>query len=56
MRIVVIGGSGLIGSKLANKLRELGHEAVAASAPSGVDTVTGAGLAEAFKDPMLWLM
>ena len=47
MRIVVIGGSGLIGTKLVNKLREHGHEAVAASPASGVDTLTGAGLAEA---------
>ena len=47
MRIVVIGGSGLIGTKLVNNLREHGHEAVAASPASGVDTLTGAGLAEA---------
>src|SRR5215813_8094661 len=47
MKIVVIGGSGLIGSKLVNKLREHGHEAVAASPNSGVNTVTGEGLAEA---------
>src|SRR6266436_6082570 len=47
MKIVVIGGSGLIGTKLVNKLREHGHEAVAASPASGVDTLTGAGLAEA---------
>jgi uncharacterized protein YbjT (DUF2867 family) len=46
MKIVVIGGSGLIGSKLVNKLREHGHEAVAASPASGVDTLTGAGVAE----------
>jgi uncharacterized protein YbjT (DUF2867 family) len=49
MKIVVIGGSGLIGSKLVTKLRELGHEAVAASPNSGVNTVTGEGLAEAVK-------
>jgi uncharacterized protein YbjT (DUF2867 family) len=49
MKIVVIGGSGLIGTKLVNKLREDGHEAVAASPASGVDTLTGAGLAEALK-------
>ena len=49
MKIVVIGGSGLIGSKLVNKLREAGHEAVAASPNSGVDTITGQGLAEALK-------
>jgi uncharacterized protein YbjT (DUF2867 family) len=47
MRIVVIGGSGLIGSKVVTKLREHGHEAVAASPNSGVNSVTGEGLAEA---------
>jgi len=47
MKIVVIGGSGLIGSKLVKKLREHGHEAVAASPDSGVNTLTGEGLAEA---------
>ena len=49
MKIVVIGGTGLIGSKLVNKLREQGHEAVAASPNSGVNTVTGEGLAEVLK-------
>jgi len=49
MRIVVIGGSGLIGSKLVPKLREHGHEAIAASPNSGVNTVTGEGLNEALK-------
>ena len=49
MKIVVIGGSGLIGSKLVIKLREQGHEVVAASPSSGVNTVTGEGLAEALK-------
>src|SRR5580765_3256373 len=49
MKIVVIGGSGLIGSKLVSKLREQGHEAVAASPNSGVNTITGEGLAEALK-------
>jgi uncharacterized protein YbjT (DUF2867 family) len=49
MKIVVIGGSGLIGSRLVIKLRENGHEAIAASPSTGVDTVTGAGLAEAMK-------
>ena len=44
MKIVVIGGSGLIGSKLVTKLREQGHEAIAASPNSGVNTVTGEGL------------
>ena len=46
MRIVVIGGTGLIGSKLVAQLLAQGHEAVAASPKSGVDTLTGAGLAE----------
>jgi uncharacterized protein YbjT (DUF2867 family) len=49
MKIVVIGGSGLIGSKLVTKLREHGHEAVAASPKSGVNTLTSEGLAEALK-------
>jgi len=49
MKIVVIGGSGLIGSKLVSKLRENGHEAVAASPNTGVNTITGEGLAEALK-------
>lgn len=47
MKIVVIGGSGLIGSKLVKKLRELGHEVTAASPSSGVNTITGEGLAQA---------
>lgn len=47
MKIVVIGGSGLIGKKLVNKLRQLGHEVVAASPSSGVNTITGEGLAKA---------
>jgi uncharacterized protein YbjT (DUF2867 family) len=46
MKIVVIGGTGLIGSKLVTKLREHGDEAVPASPDSGVNTVTGEGLAE----------
>ena len=45
MKIVVIGGTGLIGSKLVNKLREHGHEAVAAAPNTGVNTLTGEGLA-----------
>src|SRR6201993_3171397 len=49
MKIVVIGGTGLIGSKLVIKLRQQGHEAIAASPNSGVNTVTGEGLAEALK-------
>lgn len=47
MKIVIIGGTGLIGSKLADKLRTLGHEVNAASPASGVNTITGEGLAEA---------
>src|ERR1700740_1929932 len=49
MRIVVIGGTGLIGSKLVNKLREHGHEAVAAAPNTGVNTLTGEGVAEVLK-------
>jgi uncharacterized protein YbjT (DUF2867 family) len=49
MRIVVIGGTGLIGSKLINKLREHGHEGVAAAPNTGVNTLTGEGLAEVLK-------
>ena len=47
MKIVVIGGSGLIGSKLVEKLREHGHHPLPASPNTGVDTVTGEGLADA---------
>src|SRR5436305_12847605 len=50
MKIVVIRRSGLIGSKLVTKLREHGHEAVPASPNSGVNTLTGEGLAEVLKD------
>jgi len=46
MKVVIIGGSGLIGSKLVTRLREHGHEAVPASPDSGVNTLTGDGLAE----------
>ena len=49
MKIVVIGGSGLIGSKLVTKLREQGQEVVAASPNTGVNTITGEGLAEALE-------
>jgi uncharacterized protein YbjT (DUF2867 family) len=49
MKIVVIGGSGLIGSKLVTKLREQGHEAIPASPASGVNTLTGEGLADVLK-------
>ncbi|UJW33090.1 SDR family oxidoreductase [Saccharothrix sp. AJ9571] len=49
MRIVVIGGTGLIGGKLVEKLTARGHEAVPAAPSTGVDTLTGEGLAEALK-------
>ena len=49
MKIVVIGGTGLIGSKLVTKLREHGLEAVAAAPNTGVNTLTGEGLAEVLK-------
>ena len=49
MKIVVIGGSGLVGLKLVTKLRGHGHEAIPASPSSGVNTITGEGLAEALK-------
>ena len=48
MKIVVIGGTGLIGSKVVDKLRQKGHQAIAAAPSTGVDTITGQGLAEAF--------
>ena len=47
MKIVVIGASGLIGSKLVTKLDARGHETVAASPDTGVNTLTGEGLADA---------
>jgi hypothetical protein len=47
MKIVVIGGTGLIGSKAVAILRQRGHEVVAASPNTGVNTITGAGLKEA---------
>jgi uncharacterized protein YbjT (DUF2867 family) len=50
MKIVVIGGSGLIGKKLIPILRERGHEAVSASPSSGVNTLTGEGLSEALRE------
>jgi uncharacterized protein YbjT (DUF2867 family) len=49
MKLVVIGGTGLIGSKLVGLLREQGHDAVAASPVTGVNTLTGEGLAEALQ-------
>lgn len=50
MKIVVIGGTGLIGTKLVKSLSEIGHEVIAASPKSGVDTITGEGLKEALRD------
>ena len=49
MKIVVIGGTGLIGSKLVEKLRKAGHEPLAASPDTGVNTITGEGLADALE-------
>ena len=49
MKIVVIGGTGLIGSKLITRLKTSGHEAVAAAPNTGVNTLTGEGLAEVLK-------
>lgn len=50
MKIVVIGGTGLIGAKLVNKLNHIGHEVLAASPSTGVNTITGKGLAEVLKN------
>src|SRR5512145_3004247 len=47
VKIAVIGGSGLIGTKVVSRLRQKDHEVVAASPNSGVNTITGEGLAEA---------
>jgi uncharacterized protein YbjT (DUF2867 family) len=47
MKITIIGGTGLIGSKTADRLRSQGHEVIAAAPSTGVDTITGEGLAEA---------
>lgn len=50
MKIVVIGGSGLIGTKVVSQLRQQGHQVIAASPSTGIDTITGEGLAAAMKD------
>lgn len=50
MKITVIGGTGLIGSKLVNSLRNLGHDVLAASPNSGVNTITGEGLDQALEN------
>ncbi len=49
MKLVIVGGTGLIGSKLVTRLREHGHEAVPASPDTGVNTLTGVGLAEVLR-------
>jgi len=49
MKIVVIGGTGLVGSKLVEKLTEDGQDALAASPDTGVNSITGEGLAEALE-------
>lgn len=49
MKIVVIGGSGLIGSKVVEQLQQKGHEVIAASPNTGINTITGEGLSEALK-------
>ena len=50
MKILVIGGTGLIGSKVTANLRQLGHEVIAASPQTGINTITREGLAEAMQD------
>jgi hypothetical protein len=50
MKIVVIGRTGLIGSKVVEKLKQKGHEAIAAAPNTGVNTITGKGLKEALAD------
>jgi uncharacterized protein YbjT (DUF2867 family) len=50
MKIVVIGGSGLIGTKVVANLRQRGHQVIAASPSTGINTLTGEGLADAMKD------
>lgn len=49
MKIVITGGTGLIGSKTAERLRKQGHDVIAAAPSTGVNTITGEGLAEALK-------
>ncbi|MBO9702655.1 MAG: SDR family oxidoreductase [Sporocytophaga sp.] len=50
MKILVIGGSGLIGTKVVAQLQQKGHQVIAASPSTGINTITGEGLAEAMKD------
>jgi uncharacterized protein YbjT (DUF2867 family) len=54
MKILVIGGSGLIGSKTVAILRQHGHEVVVGSPKSGVNIITGEGLNEAVADAQVW--
>ena len=49
MKFVIIGGSGLIGSKVCQNLQDLGHEVISASPSTGINVITGAGLADALK-------
>ena len=51
MKIVVIGGTGLIGTRVVSNLTAQGHQAVAAAPSTGVNTLTGEGLAEVLKVP-----
>ncbi|HWW43312.1 SDR family oxidoreductase [Pedobacter sp.] len=50
MKIVIIGGTGLIGTKVAGKLRQLGHSVIAGSPSTGLNSITGEGLAEAMNE------
>jgi len=50
MKIVVIGGTGLIGTKVVAKLRQSGHQVIAASPATGINTITGEGLADAMSN------
>jgi len=50
MKIVVIGGTGLIGTKVVSQLRKQGHQVIAASPATGINTITGEGLAEAISN------
>lgn len=50
MKIVVIGGTGLIGSKVVNTLQAQGHQVIAAAPSTGINTITGEGLAQAMQD------
>ena len=54
MKIVVIGGSGLIGKKVVTNLAQRGHDVVAASPSTGVNTLTGEGLAQALAGARVW--